>query len=287
MGLVHTIGTAIQDVRHGVRVLRKSLGFAAAVVLTVALGVGATTAVFSLVYAVVLRPLPYSGPDRLVNLWSSLPSMGLARANVAAGPYRDWRAQNHVFDEMALVRSIANFNLIGEGEPERLQGARVTASLFRVLGIQPIIGRAFREDEEQIGENRVVLLSHGLWKRRFGQNPEVVGRAINLSGVPHVVIGVMPSDFHYPAREFELWTPLTIDPEEIRVRLGYDYLSVARLKRDKTLEQAQADMNAIAARLALEHPVPDTRQVGIVVSRSDQSDRISRQQRRSSQARQR
>jgi putative ABC transport system permease protein len=246
-----------QDLRHGLRLLRRNPLFAATALLTVALGVGATTAVFSVIYGVLLRPLPYPEPERLVQLWTHAPKFGLPRTYVGAAMYRDWREQNDGFEELALVRHIANLNLTGEGEPERLQAARVTASLFRVLRVSPALGRTFRDEEEEIGRERVVLLSHRLWQRRFAADPAVVGRGIRLNGEPHIVVGVMGPEFRYPGREFELWTPLTIDPEDYRTRLGYDFLSIGRLKSGVSLEPAQAEMHAVASRLARQYPDTD------------------------------
>jgi hypothetical protein len=172
----------IPDVAYGLRLFRKAQAFSATCVLIVALGIAATTAIFSVVHGVALRPLPYRDPDR--------------------------------FGEVALVRAIANFNLTGYGEPERLFAARVSASTFRVLGVAPAIGRTFADDENQIGRDRVVLLSDGLWRRRFGAERAIVGRAITLSGVAHTVVGVMKPDFPYPGPDTQVWTPLTVNPDE-------------------------------------------------------------------------
>lgn len=257
--------TLWQDVRYGARSLRKNPGYAAVALLTIALGIAASTAVFSVVYGVVLRPLPYPEPERLVNLWGSFERLGLPRAFVVAANYRDWREQNRSFESLALVRHIGNFNLTGEGEPERVQGARVTASLFDVLRVQPAIGRRFREEEEQHGREQVVLLSDALWTRRFGRDPGIVGRMIPLNGEPHVVVGVMPRGFAYPSREFELWVPLTVDPEELRTRMGGNFLSLGRLKPGVSVAQAQAEMDTIAARLAQQYP-KSNEGVGTVVA---------------------
>lgn len=262
---LNLVDAVSQDVRYGFRLLRKSPGFAAAAILTVALGIGATTAVFSVVYGVVLQPLPYPEPDRLVQLWSKLPRLGLDRAFVAPAVYRDWRDQSQVFEELALVRHIANFNLTRDGEPERLQGARVTASLFRVLGIAPMLGRAFRDDEERVGKERIVLLSHGLWRRRFEADPSIVGRDILLSGVKHTVVGVMGPTFQYPGREFQIWVPLTINPEDYRTRANYSFLAVGRLRPGRTVQEAQAEMDTIAARLGQQYPESD-QGVGVVAA---------------------
>src|SRR5678815_4403696 len=158
------IVNAWQDARYGVRLMTRAPGFAAAAILTVALGIGATTAMFSVVYSVVLQPLPYRQPDRLVNLWNTAPKRGLTRAFVGNANVADWKARNHVFEDIAVLRAIANFNLTGDGEPERLFGSRVSANLFPILGVTPLIGRTFSRDEDQLSggkEDRVALLSYG------------------------------------------------------------------------------------------------------------------------------
>ncbi len=255
----------LNDFRYALRMLCRNPGFTAVAVLTLALGIGATTAIFSVVYAVVLRPLPFGEPERLVALWTRAPKMGYPRAFVGAANHRDWRAQNHVFEDIALVRHVASFNLTGEGEPERLQGARVSANLFPVLKVQPVLGRAFREEEDEIGQDHVALLSHRLWQRRFGGDPHIVGKTIRLNGVLHDVAGVMSKEFNYPSREFDLWTLLSINPEDFQTRLGYNFLSVARLRPGVTLQQAQAEMDTIAARL--EKQYPETNEgIGVLVS---------------------
>ena len=246
--------TLIQDLHYGLRLMRRAPGFSAAAVLTIALGIGATTAMFSIVYGVVLRPLPYGHADRLVNLWSTAPKRGLARAYVAMANVHDFRARNHVFEDIAALRAVANFNLTGEGEPERLNGSRVSSNLFPVLQVTPLIGRTFTEDEDEIGHEHVALLGYGLWQRRFGGDPGVVGRSISLNGEPHVVVGVMRRDFAFPTRDYEIYTPLTFDPEELVNRMNYSYLAVARLRPGVSVEQAQAELSTLASQIEREHP---------------------------------
>ena len=157
-----------------------------------------------------------------------------------------------MFEDLGLTRPVANYNLTGSGEPERLQGARATASVFSALRVRPVIGRVYTE-EEQLDAGRassVAVLSYGLWQRRFGGDPSVVGRTILLNGSPYQVIGVMSADFQYPDRDFELWTPLYIPSDQLRERGDYSYLCVARLKAGVTLEQARAHMSVLAANLA-------------------------------------
>jgi len=243
-----------QDVRYSARLMRRTPGFAVAAILTIALGIGATTAMFSVVYGVVLRPLPYREPDRLVNLWSTAIKRGLPRANVGMANVYDWRARNHVFEDIAALRRVANFNLTGQGEPERLSGSAVSSNLFPVLGVTPLIGRTFTEDEDEIGHEHVALLTYPLWVRRFGADPGIVGRSITLNGEPHTVVGVMRPDFAFPTREYQIYTPLTFDPEELVNRMNYSYLALARLRPGASPAQAQAEMTVLAAQIEHEHP---------------------------------
>jgi predicted permease len=260
----------LRDATYGVRLIRRSPAFALSAILIVALGVGATTAIFSVVYAVVLRPLPYREPDRLVNLWIHGPQTGLSRVPVTAADRDDWQASNDVFDEIALVRALANLNLTGSGEPERLLTSLVSPSLFGVLGVEPAFGRTFAQDENTVGHDRVVLLSDGFWRHRFGGDREIIGRTVALNGIPHTVVGVMKPDFGYPSREAQIWTPLTIDPKELSSRLGNNYLAVARLKSGVTLEQAQREMDAIARRIARTFPTTNEIQMVSVVPLHEQ-----------------
>src|SRR5436190_11614661 len=242
-----------QDICYGARLMRRTPGFAAAAVLTIALGIGATTAMFSVVYGVVLRPLPYRAPDRLVNLWSTAIKRGLPRANVGMANVYDWKARNHVFEDIAALRAVANFNLTGQGEPERLNGSRVSSNLFPVLAVTPLIGRTFTEDEDEIGHEHVALLTYSLWVRRFGADPAIVGRSIALNGEPYTVVGVMRPDFAFPTREFQIYTPLTFDPDELVNRMNYSYLAVARLKPGVSLTEAQSEMTVLSAQIEREH----------------------------------
>ena len=244
----------LRDLVFGLRLLRRAPGFAATCVLIVALGVGATTTIFSVTYGVLLRPLPYPDAERLVALWSWPPN-ATQRLRVNPADQRELRSSNRVFEDIALANAPQNFNLIGSGEPERLVAARLSSNLLSVLRISPVLGRAFTPQEEQTGNDRVVLLGDGLWRRRFGADPSIVGRTINLSGNQYEVVGVMPSDFRFPEREHQLWIPLTINSRLLARQIaGYDHLAVARLKPGVTIEQAQREINAFSARLETEYP---------------------------------
>src|SRR5262245_25219345 len=244
----------LSDVRYGARLMRRSPGFAAASTLTIALGIGATTAMFSVVYGVLLAPLPYREPDRLINIWSTAIARGLPRAYNGMANVYDWRARNHVFVDVAALRAVGNFNLTGAGEPERLNGSRVESRLFPLLGVTPLLGRTFSEDEDEIGHEHVALLTYGLWVRRFGADPAAVGRTILLNGEPYTIVGVMRPDFAFPTREFQIYVPLTFDPAELVNRMNYSYLAIARLKPGVTVDQARAEMNLMAAQITREHP---------------------------------
>jgi predicted permease len=246
----------VQDIRYAIRQLRRNPAFACSVILVLALGIAAVTVVLSIVDGVLRRDLPYDQPDRLVTLGSARRDVGFQAAYAGAADYFDWREQQQVFENLGLTRPVANYNLTGSGEPERLQGARATASLFATLRVQPLIGRVYTE-EEQLDAGKassVAVLSYGLWQRRFGGDPSLVGRTILLNGAPYQVIGVMGADFQYPGREFELWTPLYIPADQLSARGDYSYLCVARLKAGVTLEQARAHMSVLAANLSREHP---------------------------------
>jgi putative ABC transport system permease protein len=252
-----------RDVVFGTRLLVKAPLFSLSAITIVVLGIASVTAIFSVVYGILLRPLPFPEPDRLVQIWGRSPRY--ARDAVSAADRRDWQADSTVFTGIALYNPLANFNLTdGAGEPERLLAGRISANSLAVLGVTPALGRSFREDEDEVGNERVVLLGDALWRRRFGADPAIVGRTIRLSGVPHEVVGVMGPDFPYPERPYELWVPLTVNPAEMTRQIPpFGLRSVARLKPGVTLEAAQDQMDVIAARIAERHPM--NKDVGIVL----------------------
>ncbi len=258
------LGDLAQDLRYGLRMLLKNPAFTIIAVVALALGIGANTAIFSVVNAVLLRPLPYKNPERLVMVWEDNSKQGFPRDTPAAANYVDWRDQNHVFEGMAAMVDVS-FNLTGTGEPERVDGQRVSASLFQLLGVAPQLGRAFVAEEDQSGANRVVILSHALWERRFGSDPAIIGRAINLDGQSFTVVGVMPGNFQFPKRTDQLWVPMPFTAKEAKQR-GNHYLEViARMKPGISLQQAQAEMTTIAARLQHQYPQTNT-SIGAVVT---------------------
>src|SRR5438105_1722257 len=242
----------MNDLRYAFRQLLKNPGFTAVVALTLALGIGATTAIFSVVYAVVLRPLPFPESERLVAIWTQTPQVD--RLPMAAANHRDLKSQNTVFEDIAMSSRVANYNLTDDGEPERLLATRVAANLFPLLRVKPSSGRGFTEDENQPGQDRVVILSYALWQRRYAGDPKIIGKTIRLENLAHTVVGVMSPEFQYPTRGVQIWTPLTINPEDFQTRTGFGHLTVARLKPGVTLEQAQTEVSLIATRLAQQYP---------------------------------
>jgi putative ABC transport system permease protein len=254
----------LQDVRHGTRMLLKNPGFTAVAVVTLALGIGVNTAIFSVVNAVILRPPPFPNSEQLVTLFERDREKGYDQNAPAAANLLDWRAQNNVFSQMAAYGG-GQCNLTGDQRPERVAGAAVTANLFPLLGIAPLMGRTFTTEEEQPGHDRVVILSYALWQERFGGKPQILGESITVNGRACTVIGVMPPDFVFPgdtgtvlqvhtSPPARLWVPLALDPETWAVRSDH-YLSViARLKQNVTIQQATSEMDTIEQRLVKQYP---------------------------------
>ena len=245
-----------QDLRFGLRQLRKSPGFALTATLTLALGIGANTAVFSVVHALLLRSLPYNDASRLVMIWSSLPSRGLAKFSSSGPDYRTWRDGSHSFDDMGAYAP-GNGNLAIPGKaPANVLSAQATASVFSTLGVMPFLGRRFSSHNEQWGEHRVMMLSYGLWQREFGSDPSVVGREVHLNGDVFTIVGVMPKDFIFlDVPKAQLWTPLAWAPgDNMNTRNNYYLRIVGRLSPGITLEAAQSDLQVVAAGVAQQIP---------------------------------
>jgi putative ABC transport system permease protein len=243
----------IKDIRYSIRSLLKHRRFTMIAVITLALGIAANTAIFSVVNSVLLRPLPYPDSDHLMALREfNMPKQ--PDAQIAPGNFLEWRRQNPVFSALAAYRNIS-YNLTGDGDAERLLAGRVSAGLFTVLGVRPVLGRDFLAEEDQPGHEKVVLISYGLWQRRFGSDVNVIGRTLKLSGENFTVVGVLAAGFRLPdARERELWTPIAFTGNERELHNAHYVEAIARLKPGITLEQAQTEMNAIAARLAQQYP---------------------------------
>lgn len=258
--------TLFRDLRLGLRTLAKSPGFTAVAVLTLALGIGANTAIFSVVYAVLLKALPYPQADRLVMLYENvrLPNYQNDRNEVSPGNFSDWTKQNTVFENMAAYRN-RSFNLIGTGEPLRVEGELVSANFFSALQIHAELGREFIAEEDRPGASHVVVMSDGLWRSHFGSDPQILGKKLLLDGEGYEVVGVAPAGFHFPDSEDQLWVPLVMTPAE-RENRGSHFLEVfARLKPGATLEQAQAEMSVIARHLTELYPDSHTGQTVKVV----------------------
>ncbi|HEV2801729.1 MAG TPA: ABC transporter permease [Pyrinomonadaceae bacterium] len=255
--------TFLQDLRYGVRMLLKHRGFTFVAVLTLALGIGANSAIFSVVNAVLLRPLPYRDPDKIVYLWERLPQGG--EGSVSVPNLRDWQAQNDVFEEIAAYEQ-GNFSLMGSDLPERSAGASVTANFFDVLGVTPRYGRTFAPGEDSAGKHRVVVLSDQLWQRNFGADPNIVNRDVLIGGENYTVLGVMPPGFQFPSRTTELWVPLVFSDRQAANRGNHAFSAVGRIKAGVTLEQAQEQMSVIARRLEQQYPDQQTNR-GVIVGR--------------------
>jgi putative ABC transport system permease protein len=257
----------VQDLRYALRMIAKSPGFAGIAILTLALGIGANTAIFSMVEGVLLRPLPYPHPDQLVKVWMRFTGIGLPndRNWVSPPEFQDLKSFNRSFSGLAAMDN-ASFNITVGDVPQRVEGAAVSPSLFPMLGVNPVLGRAFLPEEAQPGRDQVLLLGYGLWQKRFGGDPHVVGRSLIVNGKPMVVVGVLPAGFDYPF-EAELWQPLAFTAEQ----LGPDYRGshglevLARLKEGVSLAQARDDMGAVTRSIVEQNPGYPYRKFGFSV----------------------
>ena len=244
----------LQDIRFAVRMLLKRPGFTVIVVLTLALGIGANTTIFSAIDAVLLNPLPYKDPDRLVVVWETNRQLG-DRSEVTIGNFRDWRSRNQVFDQLASL-FYTDMNLSGIGEPQRIKSCVVSTNFFQALGVQPMLGRSFLPEEENPGRPFTVILSHDLWQRMFGSDPNLINKSLTLNGHPVAVIGVMPPGFElqFPtSMRVEMWVPMVIGEGDLDRTMNFLY-TLARLKQGVTREQAQAEMSLIASQLQQQYP---------------------------------
>jgi putative ABC transport system permease protein len=244
------MGTFWQDLRYAARMLIKQPGFTTVAVLTIALGIGANSAIFSVVNSVLLRPLSFPEPERLIKIWETFLPGG--QGTVSVPNLKDWREQNEAFTQIAAYQT-AGFNLKGEENPERVVGSTVSADFFEVLGVPPHFGRTFQQGEDEPGRNRIVVLSYSLWQRNFGGDPGIVGKDILLGGENYRVVGVMPPHFRFPSRLTELWVPLDV-PTSYASRGNHFLLTLGRLKPGVSLEQAREQMVTIARRLEQQYP---------------------------------
>jgi putative ABC transport system permease protein len=256
------MSSLVSDIRYALRLLRQAPGFTLVALCALALGIGANTAIFSTLSAVILRPLPYTDPDRVVMVFEDASSIGFAHNTPAPANFFDWREQNHVFSDMAATRGRTRA-LTGDGSAEQLTGYAVTSNFFSVLGVNPVIGRTFTADEDR-DDARVALISDSLWQRRFAGDRDIASRSILLDGANYRVIGVLPRDFVYRDRRRDFFIPIHVTPE-FRATRGSHFLSVvARLKPGATMQQASGDMLAIANHLKVLYP-NENRNTGVVV----------------------
>ena len=244
--------TILQDVRYGWRMLRRSPTFTVVAILALALGIGATTTIFSIVYGVLLRPLPYPADGRIALVFNHFAPQNAEHGTLSIADYLDWKKGNHAFESAELFRQ-ALFDVTGAKEPEQVRGAMVTAGFFSTLRVQALLGRTFLPGEDAANAPGVAVLSETWWRNSLGADRNILGRKLNLSGVPCTVVGVMASSFHFPGPNYEIWTNLRLIPP---TRRGpFPYRGLGRLKPGVTLGQAQADTNAVAQRIERENPV--------------------------------
>ncbi len=243
----------LRDIRYGIRGLLKRPGFTIVAVITLALGIGANAAIFSVVNTVLLKPLRFRDPERLVIVWEDASFANFPQNTPAPANFADWKAQAQSFEDMAATAE-ASFNVTGDGEPERVAARGVTANFFSVLGVQPVIGRTFLPEEDRPQVNKVVILSYPLWQSRYGGDRSILNHSIQLNAEKYTVVGVMPSGFQLIESDERLWVPLALEPEELRNRGGHYLTVVARLKPDVSLAQVQAEMNAVMRRIGTDHP---------------------------------
>ena len=261
--------TLFKDLKYGFRSLVKRPGFSAIAIITLALGIGANTAIFSVVNAVLLRPLPFVDPDRLVMVWEDASFAGFPRNTPAPANYVDVKTQNQVFEDIAAMDS-RSFNLTGDGEPQKIDAFGVTANFFPMLGVQPVAGQWFSVDDDKPGANRVVVIGYGLWQQRYGGNRGIVGRDVLLNGEKHTVVGVMPAGFQFLDSKVGLWVPIAFTPETLAARNRHYLKLLARLKPGVTIEQANADVKTIHQRIARDHPDAAGRLSGFIMPLRDE-----------------
>jgi predicted permease len=270
-----------RDLRHALRLFRRRPGFSAVVVLTLALGIGANTAIFGVIHAVLLRPLPYREPDRLAMLWSEDPAHGLREGRVSLLNFADWKSRSHAFEDMTIF--IGQTFLLGspDGPPERLRSARVSADFFPILGVQPAIGRVFSRDEAERGES-VAVLSYGLWQRRFAGSRQAIGSDLIMDHRKARIIGVMPASFQYPFPDTQVWEALTAHPywaarDRASPRSQSVWYALGRIRQGIAWQGAQSEMSGIARQLTAEHPesrnLPDVRVVPLYTQTTGQVQR--------------
>ncbi|MGA2607632.1 MAG: ABC transporter permease [Terriglobia bacterium] len=255
------MGTFQQDVYFGLRTLAKSPSFAAIAIITLALGIGANTAIFSVINAVLLRPLPFRDPGRLVQLWQTEPAPG--EYPLTGADYLDWQAQNQTLEGTSVLGWPRGFNVSGAGEPEQAAVIETQANFFSLLGVEPLLGRTFLKGEDQSGQNHVAVLSYGFWKRHFGGQMGMVGKSIELNDEKYAVVGIMPAWLRFP-RAVDIWIPMDMSPKALGPRGQHHLLAIGRLKLRVPVAKAQSELQTIAKRLEQQYP-DSNKKVGAVV----------------------
>jgi putative ABC transport system permease protein len=276
------LDTCLQDIRFALRTLSRNKGFAVAAVVALALGIGANTTIFSVVNSVLLRPLPYPESERIVTVWNTNPRFRLGFTNlpVSSGDFTEWRNQSTVFENISVLIS-STVSLSGTGEPERLGGAFVSAGFLQLMGVEPQTGRGFSAEDERVGADRVLVISDSLWRRRFGADPSIIGRAVTLDGNSYTIIGVAPSGFAFPCttdmppyvaapERSDFWTVKAFTQEEAARHSDHQLVVVARLNAGVSINSAQAEMSTIAARLQLQYPESNEDVDAVVVPLQEQ-----------------
>src|SRR5882724_13360454 len=271
------VETLWQDLRFAARMLRKSPGLTAVAVLTLALGIGANTAIFSVMEAVLLRPLPFPHPEQLAMVWENvhLPHYQNDQNTPAPGNFADWKKGNTTFSGMAAI-GYRSWNLTGTGEPVRIEGEAFSADIFSVLQTYPMLGRAFTSEEDRPGAAQVALLGYGLWANRFAADPSMIGRIIRLDEESYTVIGIMPQGFRFPDPDDQLYVPLALTGEQVANHGSHFLRVVARLKPGVMLSQAQSEMEVIAQHLTTQYPNSNTGVGARLISLQDQRAEIGR-----------
>ena len=257
------IDNLLQDLRYGLRTLGRTPGFAAVAVITLALGIGANTAMFSVLNGVVLRPLPYKDPSRLAFLWTDDPKHGVHEEGTGYSTYEDWRRESRAFEDMAVCTRGLQLRLTGGDDVERVKAERVSANFFSVLGVSPMLGRSFSRDEEQ--RTDIVVIGYGLWQRRFGGTGDAVGKTLEIEGRTTTVVGIMPKGFYFPSPDTQLWRPLAFELGERR-RFTDMFRVIGRLRPAVTFSEVQTEMTAIGLRLAEAYPSTDEDFAGFAVN---------------------
>src|SRR5215471_10508822 len=244
-----------RDARYALRQIRRAPAFSAIAITTLALGIGVNTAMFSAVDAILIRPLPYADADRLAMVWVDTRQSGESAFVGTPPEWLEWRRDQTVFTDVAASQP-GDASLSGDGEPEELRARKVTGNFWSVLGVRPVVGRVFTE-EEDTGGARVVVLGHGLWARRFGASPDIVGRTITLNDAAWQVVGVMPRDFYFlPERQTDVWMPASFSPNMLRAFFWHDVHAVARLRPGDSVREASAAMTALNLKVTGHLPIP-------------------------------